>query len=93
MPELMGVLQHPEHPPGYATAPGWIGHLRTQGKFFYTEAGNKDYVQFLVTPPNGTNHAHFRGVYRDCSNVESLLESRMVRKAVLSRSYDIGLFQ
>ena len=50
-------------------------------------ADNKDCVRNLSLVPLGDKPRPFSDVDRDRSNVEILLESRTVRKAVLSRSY------
>ena len=55
-------------------------------KYFYTEAGNKDCARIFNHAPSVDKPRPFSGVYRDRINVESLLESRMVRKAVLLSS-------
>ena len=55
--------------------------------FFYTVADYKDYSRKFSLVPFGDKPRPFSGVDRHRSNVECLLESRTVRKAVLSRSY------
>ena len=50
-------------------------------------ADNKDCARNFSLVSLGDKPCPFSGVDRDCSNVESLFESRTVCKAVLSRSY------
>ena len=62
-------------------------HSNRQGrsqKFFYTEADNKDCARIFSHASLVDKPRPFSSVYRDRNNVESLLESRTVHKAVLS---------
>ena len=74
------------HAPTTPRKPG-VPRMTVQGrsqKFFYTEADNKDCARIFSHAPFVDKPRPFLDVYCDRNNVESLLESRTVRKAVLS---------
>ena len=66
---------------------GWVGQYIDKGVARNLRQVIKIVREFLAMPLRGQTTPIF-GIY---SNVESLLESRTVHKAVLSRSYDITL--